>query len=71
MVSDINNRKTGQPQGLVFSFVQCVCSATASITDIQLANPPYGTGAEQWADYIAIALDESGSGHNNHNRGDE
>jgi hypothetical protein len=55
MVSDINNRKTGQPQGLVFSLcaarVQRVCSAAASITDIQLANPPYGplygTEAEQ------------------------
>jgi hypothetical protein len=46
MVSDTNNGKTAQPQGLVFSLcaarVQRVCSATASITDIQLANPPYG-----------------------------
>ena len=42
MVSDINNGKPANHKVLCFPFVQRVCSATASITDIQLANPPFG-----------------------------
>jgi hypothetical protein len=93
MVSDINNRKTGQPQGLVFS----LCAARVQRGRIDNRHPARQSAlrpslrdslrdrsrtasetagrvsgeAEQWADYIAMALDESGSGHNNHNRGDE